>query len=252
LKKSLAGKVVLVTGASRGIGAAIARLFALRGANVVINYRSKVQRAEDVARQVRELGSQALLMGVDITDQMAVERMANETREAFGKLDFLVLNASGGMEKDKPPSYPMELNLHAQLRTVDALLPLINSGGCIVFVTSHVAHFCGQQAVAQAYAAVAESKKAGELALLARVPEFNEHGVRLVVVSGDMIEGTITAKLLERTYPELGVERRSRVRVLPTIEEFAEAIVSAATDPSLPSGHVKLLGEVTQRRVVEK
>jgi NAD(P)-dependent dehydrogenase (short-subunit alcohol dehydrogenase family) len=191
-------------------------------------------------------------MRADITDQEAVDGMARETGEVFGKIDFLVLNASGGMEKDKPPTYPTDLNLHAQLRTVDALLPLISRGGCIVFVTSHVAHFSGQQAVAQAYAAVAESKKAGELALLARLAEFNEHGVRLVIVSGDMIDGTITAKLLERAYPELRVERRNQVRALPTIDEFAEAIVGAAADAELPSGQVLLVGEVVHRTVVER
>ncbi len=240
-------KVALVTGASRGIGAAVVSIFASHHVDLVINYRSKQPRAEEVAHQVRAMGARAVICCADLTDANAVSRMASETKAAFGGLDYLVLNASGGMEKDMPLSYPMDLNLHAQLRTVDAFLPLMHAGACIVFVTSHVAHFYGRQPVAEAYEAVAASKKAGETVMLARIPELAEKGLRLVIVSGDMIEGTITAKLLDRVYPELRVERRRCKRVLPSIEVFAAAIVAAAEDASLPSGYVKYVGDVENR-----
>jgi len=77
--------------------------------------------------------------------------MADAIRESFGRLDILLLNASGGLEKDKPASYAMELNLTAQVRMLDAMLPMMAAGGCIVFVTSHLAHFYGRKPVYAAY-----------------------------------------------------------------------------------------------------
>src|SRR5262245_8183567 len=101
MKVSLMNKVALVTGASRGIGAAVARLLAERGADVVINFRSKGSRAEDVANQVQSLGRRPLLVQADLVDRSSVAQMMAEVRDTFGRLDILVLNASGGLEKDK-------------------------------------------------------------------------------------------------------------------------------------------------------
>ncbi len=232
----------LVTGASRGIGASVALQLARRGADVAVNFRSKGPRAEEVAAQIGAVGRRALLAQADLTEPADQERMAALVGQTFGRLDLLVLNASGGLEKDKPASYAMLLNQTAQVQTVDALLPLMPPGGCIVFVTSHWAHFYGQQPVLPAYAPVAASKKAGEDALRARIPEFAARGVRLAVVSGDVIEGTITPKLLERGQPGAIADRRALVGALPTVEEFARAIVDAAADRSLPSGHTVFVG----------
>ena len=67
-------------------------------------------------------------------------------------------------------------------------------------------------------------------------------GIRLLVVTGDLIEGTITATLLERRAPGLTEERRDLTGELPTTESLGEAIASAATDSSLPSGHTVVVG----------
>jgi NAD(P)-dependent dehydrogenase (short-subunit alcohol dehydrogenase family) len=78
------------------------------------------------------------------------------------------------------------------------------------------------------YEPVAASKFAGEQALRARAAEFANRGIGFVVVSGDMIEGTITPKLLERIDRGTIESRRSQAGSLPTVEEFATAIVDAA------------------------
>ncbi|WP_395090111.1 SDR family oxidoreductase [Armatimonas sp.] len=238
--RELTDKVALVTGASRGIGAATALLLAEGGTDVVINYRSKAPRAEEVAAQVESLGRQALLAQADITDAAERSAMAESVRAHFGHLDLLILNASGGMEKDKEAGYALRLNRDAQLATLDALLPLMAPGSRVVFVTSHWAHFYGTYPVAPVYEAVAASKKAGEDALRARIPELAARGIRLTIVSGDGIEGTITVKLLERV--QRGALDSSRD--LPTIAEFAAAIVASATDDSLPSGHIAFIGSI--------
>jgi hypothetical protein len=80
------------------------------------------------------------------------------------------------------------------------------------------------------YQPVAASKYAGEQALRARRAEFDKMGIALVVVSGDMIEGTITPRLLERMNRGLTQSRRDEVGSLPTVDDFARAIADAATD----------------------
>jgi NAD(P)-dependent dehydrogenase (short-subunit alcohol dehydrogenase family) len=232
----------LVTGASRGIGAAVALMLAEQGADVAINFRSKGSRAGEIARQVEALGRRAMTAQADLTDALGVGAMARGVAHTFGRLDILVLNASGGLEKGKPASYAMELNLRAQVRTLESLLPLMPGGGCVVFVTSHLAHFYGRKPVYAAYENIAASKKAGEDALRARMPEFEARGVRLAIVSGDMIDGTITPKLLERTQRGLIESRRGQAGALPTVQEFAAAIVEAAADARRANGHVSFVG----------
>jgi 3-oxoacyl-[acyl-carrier protein] reductase len=225
---TLKGKVALVTGASRGIGASVARILATRGADIAINYHSKGSRAEKVATDVRAVGRRALLVQADLTNPDDVVTMIESVRLEYGRLDLLILNASGGLEKDKSPDYAMQLNLTAQVRLVEIALPLIPRGGHIIFVTSHMAHFYRERPVDGPYEPVAASKYAGECALRAREAEFEKMGITFVVVSGDMIEGTITPKLLERMNKGVIESRRKEVGSLPTVEEFAREIADAA------------------------
>jgi 3-oxoacyl-[acyl-carrier protein] reductase len=234
--------VALVTGASRGIGAAVAQKLAERGMAVAINYRSKGPRAEEVAATVRRAGGRALLAQADITAPDEMLAMRDAVASTFGRLDLLVLNASGGLEKDRPADYAMRLNHDAQVEAVDLFVPLMPHGGRIVFVTSHWAHFYGQTPVSGGYEPVAQSKKAGEDALRARIDALRERGIDLVVVSGDLIEGTITPRLMERVTPGLIAARRAEAGALPTVDEFAAAIVDAALDRALPSGATIYVG----------
>jgi 3-oxoacyl-[acyl-carrier protein] reductase len=207
----------------------VARQLAQIGADVAINYRSKGPRAEEVAKEVETLGRRSLLLQADITNPEDIASTFDEISKAWGHLDILVLNASGGLEKDKPADYAMTLNLDAQVNLVNGALPLMGRGGRIVFVTSHLAHFSETKPVYDGYAPVAKSKKAGEDAIRSMMPKFAESGIDLVVVSGDLIEGTITPKLLQRQSPGLIEERRREAGSLPDVEEFAAAIVDAAS-----------------------
>lgn len=240
----LTGKTALVTGASRGIGAAVSRLLAAQGADVVINFRSKGPRAEAVAAAVEAAGRRAFLAQADLTDEAEVRAALTGVAREVPNIDILVLNASGGLEKDKAADYAMQLNLTAQERVADLMVPLMPRGGRIVFVTSHLAHFYGEKPVHPMYEPVAASKKAGEDALRARIPALAEQGISLVVVSGDMIEGTITPKLMERAERGLVEKRRQQAGALPTVEEFAGAIVDAAANPALASGDVVFVGSI--------
>ncbi|MEV0703654.1 SDR family oxidoreductase [Saccharopolyspora sp. NPDC050389] len=238
---SLAGRIALVTGGSRGIGAETARLLGAAGARVFVNYREKAKRAQRVVDEIARAGGAASAVRADLTDQAAVAAMANEIRDLCGRLDVLVLNASGGMERDVPPDYALRLNRDAQLSLVDAAAPLLSPSARIVFVTSHQAHFHGSRPTYDEYEPVAASKRAGEDALRDRIPGLAARGISLVVVSGDMIEGTITPTLLERARPGIIGARRAQAGSLPTISGFATEIVSAATAP-LETGHTVYVG----------
>jgi NAD(P)-dependent dehydrogenase (short-subunit alcohol dehydrogenase family) len=240
--KKLAGKVALVTGASRGVGAKTAILLAQAKARVAINYRDKFRRAEEVAAEVRRRGSKALTVRADITNPAETAEMFAAVRAFFGRLDVLILNASGGLERNMPFGYAMELNRTAQVRALDGALPLMAPDSRVVFVTSHLAHFHGQRPVPGVYEPVAASKKAGEDALRAHIPGLSERGVSLVVVSGDLIDGTTTPRLMNRKLPGLVELRRQQAGWLPSIDQFAEAIVLAAADPDLKSGDTVYVG----------
>lgn len=241
---SLAGKRALVTGSSRGIGADTVRYFAAAGADVVVNFRNKAPRAEKLAAELRELGSKTLVIGADLTDQASVEAMFAEVHREFGSLDILVLNASGGMEGGMADDYALKLNRDAQLAVLDAALPLLTRGARVVFVTSHQAHFIHSTPTMPEYEAVARSKRAGEDALRERIPALLERGVEFVVVSGDMIEGTVTATLLERAAPGAIAARRESAGRLYNVEEFAAEVARAAVE-TVPDDHTRLIGDVS-------
>ncbi|MBP2479426.1 NAD(P)-dependent dehydrogenase (short-subunit alcohol dehydrogenase family) [Crossiella equi] len=233
--------IALVTGSSRGVGAETARLLAARGAHVYLNYRDKLRRAEAVREEITSAGGQATLVQADLTVPADVAGLAERIRAAHGRLDLLVLNASGGLERDVAPDYALRLNRDAQLAVLDAALPLLGPGTRVVYNTSHQAHFHHTNPIHDDYTPVAASKRAGEDALRARLAELTARDITLVVVSGDMIEGTITPTLLERITPGTIEARRAKAGQLPTVAEFAAEVVTAATAP-LPTGHTVYVG----------
>jgi 3-oxoacyl-[acyl-carrier protein] reductase len=241
---SLDGVRALVTGSSRGIGADTATLLAGAGAHVVINYRNKAARAEKVVGAIEAAGGTAFAVGADLTDPASVGAMLDRVREELGGLDLLVLNASGGMEQGMAGDYAMQLNRDAQVNVLEAALPLLADGGRVVFVTSHQAHFIETTPTMPEYEVVARSKRAGEDALRARIPELDEKGIGFVVVSGDMIEGTITATLLERANPGAIESRRESAGRLYDVAGFAAEVAAAAVDP-LPEGRTRYVGDVS-------
>ncbi len=241
---SLDGKVALVTGSSRGIGADTVRYFAEAGADVVINFRNKAPRAEKLAEQLRGLGRRALVVGADLTDAASVAEMFEQVRAEYGRLDVLVLNASGGMESGMAEDYALLLNRDAQLSVLQAALPLLGEGSRVVFVTSHQAHFIRTTPTMPEYLPVALSKRAGEDALRELIPSLTEKGIGFTIVSGDMIEGTITATLLERANPGAISARREDAGKLYNVAEFAAEVARAAID-AVPEDNTRLVGDIS-------
>ena len=241
---SLDGLRALVTGSSRGIGADTVTYLAEAGASVVVNYRNKEARANKLVEKLVATGASAIAIGADLTDEASVDAMFDTIQTDLGGLDILVLNASGGMESGIEADYATKLNRDAQLRVLNAALPLLQPGSRVVFVTSHQAHFIHSTPTMPEYLPVALSKRAGEDALRGLIPTLTEAGIGFVVVSGDMIEGTITATLLERANPGAISARKDAAGKLYNVSEFAAEVARAAVDP-IPEDHTRLVGDTS-------
>lgn len=240
----LAGKSALVTGSSRGIGADTVRYFAEAGAKVVINFRNKEARAIKLAEALRAEGATAITVGADLTDPASVAGMIDTVKAEYGGIDILVMNASGGMESGMAEDYAMVLNRDSQVNLLETALPALNPGARVVFVTSHQAHFINNTPTMPEYEPVARSKRAGEDALRAKLPELAAAGVEFVVVSGDMIEGTITATLLERANPGAISARKDSAGKLYNVGEFAAEVALAAVEP-VPANNTRYVGDIS-------
>lgn len=94
----LTGKTAIITGASRGIGAAIARRFAEQGANIVVNYSGSQEKAEAVVREIEQTGAKAIAVKANVADAAEVKVMIDAAMEQFGSIDILVNNA--GITRD--------------------------------------------------------------------------------------------------------------------------------------------------------
>ena len=241
---SLTGKRALVTGSSRGIGADTVSYLAAAGARVVVNYRNKQARAQKLVSHIEEAGGSAIAVGADLTDAASVAELFARIARELGGLDILVLNASGGMEGGMAADYAMQLNRDAQVTLLTAALPLLGAGSRVVFVTSHQAHFIKTVETMPEYLPVALSKRAGEDALREMIPELDSAGIEFVVVSGDMIEGTITATLLERANPGAIGARKEAAGRLYNVAEFAAEVTSAAVE-AIPADHTRYVGDVS-------
>jgi hypothetical protein len=135
----------------------------------------------------------------------------------------------------------MRINRDAQVTFAQLALPLLVAGAAVVLVPSHWAHRYGEVSQLPAYAPIAESKHAGEQALRERFAD-PRLGIHVLVVTGDLVEGTVTQKLLEPASRGLAEHRRHTAGGLPTAADMGSAIAAAALDGALPAGHTVVVG----------
>jgi 3-oxoacyl-[acyl-carrier protein] reductase len=138
------GKAALVTGASTGIGAAIAAALGASGAKVAVHYNRSRAEAEKTAAAIRGGGAEALLVQADLTDVRQAERLARTVADAFGRIDILVNNAGGLLDRrpvarmsDEDFDRVMELNIGSAFRVSRAVIPVMEkTGGAIINLSS--------------------------------------------------------------------------------------------------------------------
>jgi 3-oxoacyl-[acyl-carrier protein] reductase len=147
MTQKLSGKVALVTGGSRGIGAASARALADEGANVAISYVASPDKAEAVVAELKAKGVQAAAFKADQSSPEAVEALVNDVAKRFGRLDILVNNAgvAAGGAVDDPKTDTAALtrldavNVHGVIAAIRAASRLMGDGGRIVTIGSMLA-----------------------------------------------------------------------------------------------------------------
>jgi len=145
ITKKLAGKVAVVTGASKGIGAAIARHLAAEGAAVVVNYASSKSGADKVVAEITGAGGKAVAVQGDVSKKADITRLFAETKKAFGHVDILVNNAGvyefGPLENVTEEHFHKQFNLNVLgllLTTQEAVKHFTPAGGSIVNISSVV------------------------------------------------------------------------------------------------------------------
>jgi 3-oxoacyl-[acyl-carrier protein] reductase len=143
----LQGKVAVVTGASKGIGAGIAKALAAEGAAVVVNYASSREGAEKVVGEITAAGGKAIAVGGDVSKAEDVKALLAESKKAFGKLDVLVNNAGVfdffPLEQFSEAQFHRQFNINVlgpTLMAQEALKHFGNEGGSIINVSSVAAY----------------------------------------------------------------------------------------------------------------
>jgi 3-oxoacyl-[acyl-carrier protein] reductase len=231
---SLAGRLVLVTGASRGIGAAIAVRAAQAGADVAIAYHEHAGQAEAVAEQVRGHGGRAGTFEADLSDPAAARAMVARVQEELGPVHGLVNNA-GVMPQspfleisDAEWNKVLSVDLTGAFACSQAVLPgmLQQGGGAIVMISSRLGQI-GFSGVAH-YAAA----KAGLIALAKSISrEFGGQGIRANAIAPGVVVTDMGAQVMD------GEVGRKRMAELPlgrfgTPAEIAESAVFLLSDAS--------------------
>ncbi|MEM9987729.1 MAG: 3-oxoacyl-[acyl-carrier-protein] reductase, partial [Bacteroidota bacterium] len=199
--KLLEGKVALITGGTRGIGRAIATTFAQQGASVAFTFRSSVEKAQALEKELKDLGVEAKGYQTDAGDFEAVEAMVTDLMTTFGRVDALINNA--GITRDnlllrmKPDQWDevIQTNLNSIFYTTKALLKnmLKQRSGSVINISSVVGI---QGNAGQANYAASKAGMIGFTKSLAR--EIGSRGIRANVVAPGFIATEMTAELPEK------------------------------------------------------
>ena len=143
MSKKLAGKVAVVTGASKGIGASIAQALAEEGASVVVNYSSSQQDADRVVAEIAARGGRAIAVQGDVSKRADIERLFSEATRSFGRLDILVNNAGtyefAALDEVTEDHFHKHFNLNVLgllLTTREAVKHMGPAGGSVINIGS--------------------------------------------------------------------------------------------------------------------
>jgi NAD(P)-dependent dehydrogenase (short-subunit alcohol dehydrogenase family) len=227
----LVGKIALITGASRGIGAAVAERFAREGAHVVLAART-VGGLEEVDDKVRAAGGSATLVPVDLCNFIKIDELAAALFDRYGRLDILIGNAAefgtfSPLGHIDPATWAevIDLNLTANWRLIRAMDPLLRAApdGRAIFVTAGVAHgthpYWGPYAV---------SKAALEMLVKVYAGEITKTPVRANLID----PGIVRTRLRARAFP--GEDPAQ----LPPPESVADAFLALALPECSYNGEI--------------
>jgi 3-oxoacyl-[acyl-carrier protein] reductase len=231
LSHSLANKIAIVTGASRGIGRAIAESLAAAGASVVVNHRDSVAQAAETVAAIERAGGRATAIQADIENIADIQRLVETTIKTFGALDILVNNAGVGNRTimadmtQKEFDWTMAVNARGPMFAIQAAVPHMRDNGRIINISScgtHIAQITGLLAVYQM------SKGALEQLAHCYMKELGARGITINTVLPGFVE-TELASDTPQEYKDALIARTA-LRRLGTAEEIASVVCFLSTD----------------------
>jgi 3-oxoacyl-[acyl-carrier protein] reductase len=190
MSRKLDGKVAVVTGGSKGIGASIAKALADEGASVVVNYASSRREADSVVAEIVRRGSQAIAVQADVSRQADIERLFSEAQKAYGRLDILVNNAGvyefAPLDAITEDLFHKHFNLNVLgllLTTKEAVKHMGSDGGSIINIGS------GVSSMLPPNSAIYSAAKAGVDAITGVLAkELGPRNIRVNSINPGMIE----------------------------------------------------------------
>ena len=224
----LAGKVAVVTGASKGIGAAIAKALAAEGAAVVVNYASSRAGADKVVAEITANGGKAVAVQADVAKKTDIERLFAETKKAFGRFDILVNNA--GVYEFLPLEQVTEEHFHRQfnvnvlgliLATQEAVKHFGATGGSIINISSVAS--TSAPAGGSVYSA---TKAAVDAVTKSLAKELGPRKIRLNTINPGMVEteGLHSAGMVESDFRKQ-IEAQTPLGRIGQPDDIAPAVV---------------------------
>lgn len=231
----LANKVALVTGASKGIGAAIAKHLAAAGASVVVNYSSSKAGADAVVAEIKAAGGQAVAVQGDVSKPADITRFVTEAKAAFGKLDILVNNAGvyefAPLEAITPEHYHRQFNINVLgllLTTQEAVKHFPATGGSVINIGSVVSTITPPASAVYTATKGAVDAISGVLA-----KELGPKGIRVNALNPGLTitEGTHTAGIAGSDFEHNAVKQTPLGRAGQP-QDIAKAAVFLASDDS--------------------
>jgi len=233
--KKLAGKVAVVTGASKGIGAAIAKQLAADGASVVVNYASSKTGADKVVAEIAGAGGKAVAVQGDVAKRTDIDRLFAETKKAFGRLDILVNNA--GVYEFAPLEQITEEHFHKQfnlnvlgllLTTQEASKYFDPAGGSVINISSLVSTMAPANGSVYSATKGAVDTITGSLA-----KELGARKIRVNAVRPGLVEteGTVSSGFTEGDFHDQYVKEAPLGRI-GRPQDIATAVAFLASDDS--------------------
>lgn len=235
MSKKLTGQVAVVTGASKGIGAEIARNLAAEGASVVVNYASSKAGADKVVSDITKAGGKAVAVKGDVSNQKDIESLFAETKKAFGKLDILVNNAGiyefAPIEAITADHFHKQFNLNVLgllLTTQEAVKHFGDNGGKVVNISSVVSRVTPPQS-----AVYSATKAAVDAVTTSLAKELGAKKIRVNAINPGMVEteGTHGAGITESDFRKQ-IESQTPLGRIGQPNDIAPAVVFLASDDS--------------------
>jgi 3-oxoacyl-[acyl-carrier protein] reductase len=231
MSKKLEGKTALVTGASRGIGAAIAKRLAADGASVAITYARGSEAAASVVKAIESAGGKAIAIQADATDPKAVQAAVDKIVGTFGKLDVLVNNAGTAIPKKFEETtleefdQVIDLNVRSVFVTTQAALKQMNNGGRIISIGSCV----GERMMTPGLVPYSATKGAIRMFTQGLSREVGDRGITVNNVQPGPIDTDLNPASGDWATPQRAVTALNRYG---KVEEVAALVAFVASDES--------------------